>query len=268
MHFVTFTMRGRGLVIFVPVAFLLSWYPTLLHLAGVERAQGINPLGVLLAALICTAIEGEGEVKRLLRSIIRVKAPVVCYAVALLLPLVLLGGSAAITALTGAARPTPAQLATWPQMADKFIFMLLFVGLGEEPGWRGFAIPQLQKRLSPVASTMVLAPIWLLWHAPLFATGEFSLDQVAPFAITLFGGSLALTWLYNRSGGSVLQPMLMHAAINAVGAGYVFRMFHGAELTRMWWVYAAVWAVAGGIFAAVMRVKRSQALAMAASNSE
>lgn len=50
------------------------------------------------------------------------------YAVALLLPVALLGGSAAITVLTGAMRPTPAQLANWPQIVDKFIFMLLFVG--------------------------------------------------------------------------------------------------------------------------------------------
>ncbi|HXZ81356.1 MAG TPA: CPBP family intramembrane glutamic endopeptidase, partial [Terriglobales bacterium] len=199
----------------------------------------------------------------LLRSMVKVEASVVCYAVALLLPLALLGGSAAITVLTGATRPTPAQLAKWPQIMGNFIFMLLFVGVGEEPGWRGFAIPQLQARFSPVVSTMVLAPIWLLWHAPLFASGEFVLNQLAPFAVTVFGGALALTWLYNRSGGSVLQPMLMHATINAVGAGYVFPMFHGVELTRMWWIYAAVWAVAGGIFVVVMRVKRTQGIAVA-----
>ncbi len=256
-------MRKRALVIFIPLAFLLSWYPTLLHMAGVQRAQGINPLGVLLAAIICSAIEGGGAVKRLLRSIVKVKAPVLCYVAALLLPVVLIGGAAGLNILAGSAAPTAEQWGRWREVVDKFIFMLLFVGLGEEPGWRGFVLPHLQRRFSPVTSTMILAPIWLLWHAPLFAFGEFTLQQLAPFAISLFGGSLALTWLYNRSS-SVLLPMLMHATINAVGAGFFFPMFQGAALNQMWWIYAAIWAVAGVIFAAAMRERRSENLAMAA----
>lgn len=249
-------LHAGQFLLFVLLAFLLSWYPTLLHLVGVKRAQGINPLGVLVAAVICSAIEGHGAVKSLLVSIVKVKAPLICYTVALLLPLVLLGASAVITVLTGAARPTSAQLRAWPEIIDKFIFMLVFVGLGEEPGWRGFAIPQLQRRFSPVVATMVLAPIWLLWHVPLFGS-EFTRDQVPSFAITLFGGALVLTWLYNRSSGSVLLPILMHATVNSVGAGYIFPMFHGADLNHMWWIYAAVWGGVGGIFAVLMREEKT-----------
>jgi len=249
-------MKNRVLVLFVPLAFLLSWYPTLLHLAGIKRAQGINPLGVALAAILCSAMEGGGAVKRLLRSLVKVKAPLICYAVALLMPAFLLGISAAATAASAETVPSSAQLAKWPNMLDKFIFMLVFVGLGEEPGWRGFVIPHLQRQFSPVVSSIVLAPIWLLWHAPLFAAGEFTLDQLAPFTLTIFAGALALTWLYNRSGGSVFLPMLMHASINAVGAGYVFQLFRGPDLNHLWWSYAAVWMVTGATFAIVMRKKR------------
>src|SRR5215471_13337269 len=97
-------------LVFVLLAFLLSWYPALLHLAGVKRAQGVNPLGVLVAAVICSAIEGHGAVKRLLLSVVKVRAPLICYTVALLLPVVLLGAAVAITVLTGGARPASAQL--------------------------------------------------------------------------------------------------------------------------------------------------------------
>jgi membrane protease YdiL (CAAX protease family) len=255
-------MRNRALVLFIPLAFLLSWYPTLLHLAGVEAASGINPLGVLVAALICSAMEGKGAVKRLVRSIVKAKAPLVCYIVALLLPVALLGAAATISVLIGGAPvPTRAQFSSWPGLVDKFIFMLLFVGLGEEPGWRGFAIPQLQKRLSPLAATMVLAPVWLLWHVPLFLSGEFTPARAVPFAVSLLGGALVLTWLYNRSGGSVLLPMLMHATVNAVGAGYVFTMFHEQDLTRFWWVYAVLWAGVGSGFAFRMRKTEIEAAA-------
>ena len=251
-------LRAGLFVTFVVLAFLLSWYPFLLHLAGVKRAQGINPLGVLLAAAICSAIEGRDAVKRLLISIVKVKAPLICYAVALLLPVALLAVSAVITVLTGAARPAPAQLHAWPNIIDKFVFMLVFVGVGEEPGWRGFAIPQLQRRFSPVQATLVLAPVWLLWHVPLFGN-EFTREQVPPFAITVFGGALVLTWLYNRSGGSVLLPILMHATANSVAAGYIFQMFHGADLTHMWWIYAAAWGIVGGSFAVLMREEKTPA---------
>jgi membrane protease YdiL (CAAX protease family) len=50
---------------------------------------------------------------------------------------------------------------------EGFIFIFLFIGLGEEPGWRGFALPRLQERRTPLLATLILAPVWALRHLPL-----------------------------------------------------------------------------------------------------
>ena len=62
--------------------------------------------------------------------------------------------------------------------------------------------------------------------------------------MSVLAGSVVIAWLFNSSGQSVFLTMLMHAEVNAVGAGYVFRFFTGADYQRLWWIYALVWVVA------------------------
>jgi membrane protease YdiL (CAAX protease family) len=130
------------------------------------------------------------------------------------------------------------------ELPDRFLFTLILVGLGEEPGWRGFALPQLQTKHSPIVASLILAPIWALWHLPLIGN-EFPLPIVMPFILSVFGGTFALTWLFNRTNGSVLLPMLFHATINSVGAGLIFPLFSGSALITLWWIYGFVWLIAG-----------------------
>ena len=130
------------------------------------------------------------------------------------------------------------------EVPERFLFILLFIGLGEEPGWRGFALPQLQRKYSPLIASLILAPVWTLWHLPLIGN-EFPGPIVAPFALSVFGGTFMLTWLFNGTKGSVLLPMLFHATINTVGAGLIFPLFSGESLILLWWVYGFVWLGAG-----------------------
>jgi len=89
-----------------------------------------------------------------------------------------------------------AQLAAWPELIPKFIFVLLFVGVGEETGWRGFALPELQKRLSPVVASVVLGAIWAAWHIPLFGV-EFAPAVVPWFVLSVLAGAvIRLWWIY------------------------------------------------------------------------
>jgi len=120
----------------------------------------------------------------------------------------------------------------------------LFVGLGEEPGWRGFALPRLQARHTPFSASLILAPIWALWHLPLMGN-EFPLAIIPAFLISLLGGTLIQTWLFNRSKGSVFGQMLFHAMVNTVGAGLVFPLFKGPMFVPFWYVYAALWLIVG-----------------------
>jgi membrane protease YdiL (CAAX protease family) len=126
------------------------------------------------------------------------------------------------------------------RVAGALSFILLFIALGEEPGWRGFALPHLQIKYSPLLASLILAPVWALWHLPLIGN-EFPLPIVGPFLLSLFGGTFTLTWVFNGTKGSVLLPMLFHATINSVGAGLIFPLFSGAALVALWWIYGFVW---------------------------
>jgi len=98
-----------------------------------------------------------------------------------------------------------------------FLSNFLFTATLEEPGWRGFLLPQLQQRFSPlVASLMVWFP-WALWHAPLDFHRPFRFTLVTYLllrVVFLIPITLILTWLYNRSAGNLLVAAIFHAAMN------------------------------------------------------
>jgi membrane protease YdiL (CAAX protease family) len=132
----------------------------------------------------------------------------------------------------------------WSGLLDKFIIMFAFVGLGEEPAWRGFLLPLLQRRLAPVAAMLAVAGIWAIWHVPLMGS-EFAWPLVPAFLFSLLGGAAVQSWLYNASRGSSLLPMTMHGVLNTAGSGYVFTLVAKDDLVRFWWIYAAIWLAAG-----------------------
>jgi membrane protease YdiL (CAAX protease family) len=97
------------------------------------------------------------------------------------------------------------------------VIVILLISLGEEFGWRGFALPRLQERFSALNASLVLGLVWGFWHFPAFLIGAgVPLDM--PFAMFLLWTVLAtilMTWVYNNTGGSVLSAILMHSAANA-----------------------------------------------------
>jgi membrane protease YdiL (CAAX protease family) len=100
-----------------------------------------------------------------------------------------------------------------------FLYNVIYGGLSEETGWRGFALPRLQARLSPFVSGLVLGVIWAIWHAPARFGGieakSFSDTLVEWVLIVLV--SIIFTWLYNRTKGSILVTALIHPAMNTTG---------------------------------------------------
>ena len=98
-----------------------------------------------------------------------------------------------------------------------FAYNVAFVGILDEPGWRGYLLPCLQARWSSLASTFLVWLPWGLWHAPLdiFRPGGFSLLLFLETRIVfLIPITLILTWLYNKSEGSVQATALFHASMN------------------------------------------------------
>jgi membrane protease YdiL (CAAX protease family) len=103
-----------------------------------------------------------------------------------------------------------------PRTLGTLILGQLAVVLGEEPGWRGFALPRLIERFGPNVATLILGIAWAFWHLPLFViagTWQYG-TPFLPFAVMLTTWSMVITLVVLRSRGSVVAAMLFHAAAN------------------------------------------------------
>ena len=91
----------------------------------------------------------------------------------------------------------------------------LAYGIGEEAGWRGFALPRLQARLNAWWSIFVLTIFHALWHIPFFYY-RLHFEGFANFGffIGMLAGGIIMTYLYNESGGKTLLPILFHTTWN------------------------------------------------------
>jgi membrane protease YdiL (CAAX protease family) len=100
-----------------------------------------------------------------------------------------------------------------------FLYNFIYGGLSEEPGWRGFALPRLQAKFSPLVSSLILGGLWAVWHAP----GRFegieakSLSDTLTEWVLIVLVTVIFTWLFNRTKGSILVTALVHPAMNATG---------------------------------------------------
>lgn len=148
-----------------------------------------------------------------------------------------------LNVLLGAPVPALTKLVDWASLASLALgFLILLVNplagpLGEEPGWRGFALPLLQSKWSALVASLVLSVFWAGWHVPLILSGLTPwplLLQVIPLAI-LF------TWVYNGTSGSLFMAVVFHASYDALGE-FVYPLFSGPDLIRN---YALVAVVAG-----------------------
>jgi membrane protease YdiL (CAAX protease family) len=119
-----------------------------------------------------------------------------------------------------------------PTLARDLVFvfvssMLYGGGLAEEPGWRGFALPRLQEQFDPLTASVILSIAWSVWYVPLHLMGvvasgqPFTQGLVAGLALRLLSVlpvTVAYTWLANRTRGSLLLLVIMHAsATNTLG---------------------------------------------------
>lgn len=124
--------------------------------------------------------------------------------------------------------------------AFSVLSLLYFVfAFGEELGWRGFALPRLLERSSPIVASVGLGATWFAWHLPLFLPGMlFAGVPVVATGAVFLGLSVVYTWLHVHTRGSVLTASLLHGATNAFGVLYA-----GIELTQGRWLQAAGYAL-------------------------
>jgi len=179
----------------------------------------IGTLGPLVAAVIVTAQEsGRAGLRSLLGRIVRWRVAPIWYAVAILGPLALALGAIALHVALGGQPPSlVAMIGALPILLIYVVYMLIFVALGEEVGWRGYALPALQARYSALISSVILGVMWGLWHLPLFFNPDTFYSNL-PFIVWLafiVPFAILITWVFNSTGGSVLMAMFFHAVMNA-----------------------------------------------------
>jgi|SRR5215217_7557327 len=234
-------VRRHPIIAFFVLTFVLSWWTIPLYVVGLSP----SPLfpGPLLAALIVIPItQGFSGLRDLGSRMIRWRVGWRWYAAALGIPLAAAAVAWALNVALGA--PTPS-LATLPALTS--IIMVFGIKLlnplngpmGEEPGWRGVALPGLQGAgRSPLLATLILAPLVALWHVPLVFA-----HQIGPVGLLgAFTFTFVATWVFNHTGGSVFMTLVMHAAegtFSLLGGA----VFAGAALAQLSWVYVAVWLV-------------------------
>jgi uncharacterized protein len=234
-------VKRYRLTTFFVLAYALSWWAWILYGLGIFP-NPIASFGPFLAALVVLALtEGKTGVLGLFRRMIRWRVPPGWYAVALLLPALLAAIAAGLNILLGA-QPAAAQLSAWPQIFPTFALLLLIPGFGgawEEPGWRGYAVPRLQRGRSALVAALILGALIAGWHLPLMVAGQINYSDI----VLILAAMIVVNWVFNNARGSVLIVMLLHAANNAVSGSFFSPMFTGADSVRQSWLLALVWAI-------------------------
>jgi membrane protease YdiL (CAAX protease family) len=175
--------------------------------------------GPTLAAFIMTALtEGKAGLHHLLSRYVQWRVGIQWYLLAIFaLPvLFILATSLTPDAPSIASLHTPADVLSIILTFLVGVLLLIFIGpLGEEPGWRGFALPRLQKGRGPVVGSLLLGLLWGAWHVPLWfvaGSGHSGLLNFMTFVGGTMLGSIFITWVFNHTKGSLLVMILLHAA--------------------------------------------------------
>ena len=253
MTAITTRFKKRPLLTFFMLAYALSW---MVEIPLALRAQGVLQVeipislhylaayGPMLSALIVTGVTGGiGGLRELWERMTRWKVNPGWWLVAVA-PLGLYLVAAAALWLT---QREAIDLAAMGQvdflpaigLAALPLWILTF-GIGEETGWRGFALPRLQESRSALRATVILWAFWALWHLPLFFY-SYEVSILPGFLIGLLAGAIVFTWLYNSTEGSILLVALWHGAFNFTTACVTCKTsLSAAVISSLVMVWAAI----------------------------
>ncbi|GAA4630741.1 type II CAAX endopeptidase family protein [Actinoallomurus vinaceus] len=240
-------VRRHPLVAFFVLAYAASWlawlpyvlsadglgvlafhFPKVLgtnQLTGVLPGAYVGPLG---AALLVTAItSGREGLRQWRRRLFRLRVRWYWYLIVLTgVPALLVGGTLLLPgAVDGLRTPSVAVLAAYLPM---LLIQILTTGLAEEPGWRDFALPLIQRRHGAALGTLILGVVWAAWHLPLFFT-SWSLAGTRPdtahwwitvgtFVTMAVAISYLITWVFNHTNESLPVALILHAGNNTVAS--------------------------------------------------
>jgi len=230
----------QPLAAFFALAFAFSWW-------AVPMGEFL-PFGPLIAALIVLGVvQGRSGLADLGRRMLRWRVGVRWYVLAIVLPLGATLVAIGLNLALGAPVSALDDLDPWYLLIGLFFLRLinpLDGPMGEEPGWRGFALPRLQANRSPLMASLILGLIVAAWHLPLvFLPAE---DLAPIYLLATVAITFMYTWIYNHTGGSVLMTIIAHSAQGVIAFSALG--FTGPEDSRMVALFtAAICAVTIGL---------------------
>jgi len=228
-------MRQHALFSYFLLAYVISWImfiPYVLAEWGILQGNYtifyiFHTFGPALAAIVMTAIiAGQTGLHELRQRVRQWRAPGNWYLFMLagIPALILLGIIVQPGGLASFHNLTPLILVSYP-----FYLVATFFGggpLGEEVGWRGFALPRMQPRYGPLWGTIFLGILWSCWHLPDFLTASKGgglgtgfatfLTNFPVFMLAVLALSIMMAWIFNHTGGSIFTAILAHASVNIV----------------------------------------------------
>ena len=236
---------------FFALSYLLSWVAWLpyvlsenglgiLHfgfpaIAGSTQLTGVLPgayLGPILSAFLVTAVaDGRAGLRQWTGRLARWNVNWRWYAVVLLsVPVGLTLTTVAVTDRN----PVLPSVAVLVAYLPGLVLQLITTGLAEEPGWRDFALPRLQRRHGPLLGTLILGVLWGCWHLPLFLTEwgnwpHITWQTPVEFVATATAFSFVMTWVFNRTNESLPLAMLLHTSVNNFFSIAWSEMFPGTD---------------------------------------
>ena len=182
--------------------------------------------GPTIAGIIVTALfKGRQGLRNLVSQLIRINITIKWYLFALIIPISLCLTSLAVGFILNGFQPIRYDFLLPISLSiPLLLYMIFFTGLAEEVGWRGYALPELQKKYSAEKSSWILGIVWGLWHLPAnLAMPFFKGELTIPFVIIIIlaltfgivGWTIVLTWFYNNTK-SLFLIILIHGLTNTL----------------------------------------------------
>ncbi len=226
-------MRSHRVAAFFVLAYVLAW--------GAIPWNSFFAPGALIAAIVVVAItEGRRGLLVVGARLIRWRVSWVWYALAIGVPLFVHFASVSFNVALGASAPSLSLLRPWyglPLAIGLHIVSPFGGALMEEPSFRGFAQPELQKDRSRLAATAIMAVLVAGWHLPLFFMPVFEAPLIG--FVTTLAVTFWYAWLLNHASGSSLLTLIAHGTEGAVETNSLWGP--GADLQQLNFVYATVW---------------------------
>lgn len=215
-------VHTHRILAFFALAYVLTWAPL--------PWGTFFPTGALIAALITAYVaDGSAGLKEIGVRVIRWRVNWIWYVLALGVPLFVNAATSGLALVAGAPVPEGGYFSAWmgvPLAVGISIVNPLNGPLSEEPSFRGYALPILQDRGTPLLSGAILAALVTVWHGPLFFIDQFHLrpyEAVSTVAVTFW-----YVWLFDHAAGSSLITLIAHAAEGSVNVDGLYPEGSGA----------------------------------------